>query len=838
MKRKERQKGKVALLLVAALLLGGCGKTQDTSNETEQEAEVMDAKENEKDQEQAVDQTADQVQDTQSTSDDAALIADLKKKYSAADKSEYDGNVIKVDRDQSIQIEIGYNPWDTDISLSESFIIYQDADLKFPVEVGSYEYDPDAGTLTIEPPFYGIAEMDDSDDVDISHLSGNYLSGDDLNGWGTLPQYYMQTCVDLETGKKLPSPVITVIKVNSEIAQAPQVVFDQTEEGYARFSWKQVEGAEGYLLFRINKDEEGLWDYGYAFADVKETQWSSESEAFESDYDDSILALNYRFQQFYTSDDFATYVEESDSFLKDYMIEEEYGEYYTEYYGVLAYNAKGCSPISNLLSAKDLAHMLPTEKAGHSNEESFFDIEGVMDLPAVMCVTMCDGSTAQKVLQYDFDSVLKDEEYNCVRIKAKALQTPFTEEFAAYEVNWDTLDADLAALKERQEKLINKGGSVAPSLTVDDNSTSKEDTQKEEPAEEKPAQEEPTGEDAEQSGVTEKEEPEESKDTKGKTEIKVTANSALSEYIALNMLETNEQIDLSAFPEAADTQQVVDAFFEAQYQNPLILGIRGGSIDTEKRILYVEYDFDQAVTAEKQQKIQQRVLEITEEIISADMTDLEKEMAINSWLCENAVYDDAALENAEKYSFTQVDEDFYDSFTAYGILADGVGVCASYSAAFKLLADAAGLESIVVTGYLDGSCPHAWNKVKIDDDWYIVDATNNDNDLIENALLNLSDSAAYGTLVEDDGFALDSSLSAYAAVEDDREYYHTTDRFYDTDVVSDELAQLLLTDGEAVLRTDYDIDDEEFYEIAQQAADKSEKNISGFYWMGVIHLEE
>ena len=64
-------------------------------------------------------------------------------------------------------------------------------------------------------------------------------------------------------------------------------------------------------------------------------------------------------------------------------------------------------------------------------------------------------------------------------------------------------------------------------------------------------------------------------------------------------------------------------------------------------------------------------------------------------------------------------------------------MCASYSAAFKLLADSAGLESIVVTGYLDGSVPHAWNKVKLDDEWYIVDATNNDNEMITNALLNL-----------------------------------------------------------------------------------------------------
>ena len=395
------------------------------------------------------------------------------------------------------------------------------------------------------------------------------------------------------------------------------------------------------------------------------------------------------------------------------------------------------------------------------------------------------------------------------------------------------MDADIEAVKKRQDELINKGGNVAPSLKIDEDTSSKEEETK--PEESKPEEQKPKED--EQSKADEKSENTQNSQN-GRKEVKITANSAMSEYIAINMLETKGTIDLSAFPESADVEQVVDAFFEAQYQNPLVLGIRGGSIDTENRILFVEYDFDPQVTAAKQEEILERVSQITGEIISDGMTDVEKEMAINTWLCENVVYDDAALENAEKYSFTQIDEDFYDSFTAYGILTEGVGVCASYSASFKLLADAADLDSIVVTGYLDGSVPHAWNKVKLEDDWYIVDSTNNDNDTIENALLNLSDRAAYGTLVENDNFVMNGNLSDYAAREEEQEYYRVTDRFFDADEISEELARLLISDGKAVLRTDYDIDDETFYAIAQQAATTAKKNINGFYWMGVIHLEE
>lgn len=829
MKLKKLLKTSIAAGLAAALLLTGCA--QGGADQEEMNAQIS-AQEGE-----AVENNTEETEDggekeSAGNSGSNQLAEELKEKY-AAEAGEYDGNVIKVNRDESLQIELGYNPWLSDQDLSESFVIYQDADLKYPVEVGSYEYDEEAGMLIIEPPFYGIAEMD-SDEIDLSHLNGNYITESEESGWGTISQYYLAVNVDIQTGAPINTPVITVIKINAEIAQAPSLVFDQTEDGYARFRWQEVKGAEGYLLFMINKDENGLWDTTKVFADVKGTQWESSTEDHE--FEGEILSLNERFRQYYTSEDMEASLDETEDFLKEYQVEGEYDEYWSEYFGVIAYNSKGCSPISNLLSAKDLAHMLPHEKASYSNEESFYGIEGVSDLPAVMCVTMCDGSTAQKVLEYDLGSIRKEEENDLIYITAKAAKTPFTEEFLVSDVKWDTLDADLEAVMERQEKLKNKGGNVTPSLTVEEEvqpPVNESPSASESPA----ASASPSANESSSANEGKENETEKTEDGKG-TIVHITANSALSEYMAIHMLETKSVIDLSDFPEAADTQMVIDAFFEAQYQNPLILGVQGGSIDTEERILYVDYDFDREETAEKQQEIMERISEINDEILSDDMSDFEKEMAINTYLCENAQYDDAALENAEKYNFTQVDEDFYDSFTAYGILVDGVGVCASYSAAFKLLADEAGLDSIVVTGYLEGSVPHAWNKVKIEDEWYIVDATNNDNDVIENALFNLSDAAAYGTLVENDSFVMDGNQYKYMAYEDELEYYHATDRYFSREEIADQLADQLITDGIAILRTEYDIDDDAFYDIAQQAADKAQKNISGYYWMGVIRLEE
>ena len=197
-----------------------------------------------------------------------------------------------------------------------------------------------------------------------------------------------------------------------------------------------------------------------------------------------------------------------------------------------------------------------------------------------------------------------------------------------------------------------------------------------------------------------------------------------------------------------------------------------------------------------------------------------------------------ALENAEENQFQTVDEEYSDSFTPYGVLLNQKGVCASYSGAFKLLAQAAGLDCIVVTGNLEGNLPHAWNKVKVDGEWQIVDSTNNDNEQLFNALLNLPDRAAGKVLVEDELFVLDSKLGDYGAPSDEKEYYRLQDKFFEQDQIAASLADELQEGDRATLRTDYDLNDQEFETIAQKVLeDFGGSELAGYYWMGVIYLE-
>jgi len=161
----------------------------------------------------------------------------------------------------------------------------------------------------------------------------------------------------------------------------------------------------------------------------------------------------------------------------------------------------------------------------------------------------------------------------------------------------------------------------------------------------------------------------------------------------------------------------------------------------------IEYEQDRAEQEKKQEEIKKEVIRVVGEIITPKMTDLEKEYAINQYLCDIAEYDTDALDNAMENDYIP-DSSFRDSFTPYGVLINKRGVCASYAAAFKLLAEQAGLDCLVITGNLNGNLPHAWNRVLVDNEWKTVDSTNNDNEELFNALLNLPDSVAAKVLVE------------------------------------------------------------------------------------------
>lgn len=107
---------------------------------------------------------------------------------------------------------------------------------------------------------------------------------------------------------------------------------------------------------------------------------------------------------------------------------------------------------------------------------------------------------------------------------------------------------------------------------------------------------------------------------------------------------------------------------------------------------------------------------VLDKTIQDGMSDYEKEEALYNWVVSNVNYD-----------WTHQDvmtETPRESYTPYGGLVERKAVCLGYATTFQLLMDLAGVECITVVGAAFQSTEdHAWNMVRLDGNWYCVDAT-------------------------------------------------------------------------------------------------------------------
>ncbi len=99
-------------------------------------------------------------------------------------------------------------------------------------------------------------------------------------------------------------------------------------------------------------------------------------------------------------------------------------------------------------------------------------------------------------------------------------------------------------------------------------------------------------------------------------------------------------------------------------------------------------------------------------------TDFELEKYVNDYLVKNCKYDREAAKS---------DVVLGNANDAYGAIVEGKAVCEGYARAFQLICNRLGLDCVSVVGESDGE-GHQWNSVKIEDDWYCIDVTWNDDD--------------------------------------------------------------------------------------------------------------
>lgn len=211
-------------------------------------------------------------------------------------------------------------------------------------------------------------------------------------------------------------------------------------------------------------------------------------------------------------------------------------------------------------------------------------------------------------------------------------------------------------------------------------------------------------------------------------------------------------------------------------------------------------------------------------IINTDMTDYQKVQAIYQWMANEIVYDYNVGNIASGGQWIN-----YNDFYLEGVFDDGIAVCDGISKAFVVLCQIEGIPCVRVTGdYTDTNnnvSGHAWNKVKVDGQWYVVDATwgntsvySNDNEFLNYQHFLISDAtkASYGC--NDDNFT-NSGVAATGSDSyfENNTYDSTNDFVIESQAEFNELLQYCVDTGDYsdhtvnfIITFDYesDLDDE------------------------------
>lgn len=140
-----------------------------------------------------------------------------------------------------------------------------------------------------------------------------------------------------------------------------------------------------------------------------------------------------------------------------------------------------------------------------------------------------------------------------------------------------------------------------------------------------------------------------------------------------------------------------------------------------------QQDFSEIDYVAKQLKYSgSSVAELAELLSQNATTESAKARIIYAWITQHITYDVPAFWAAVNY-------DKYPEVNPEKVLRDRTTICSGFSNLYYALASEMNLEAVIVIGYGKGATPeddarfakvnHAWNAVKIDQAWYLLDAT-------------------------------------------------------------------------------------------------------------------
>ena len=175
-----------------------------------------------------------------------------------------------------------------------------------------------------------------------------------------------------------------------------------------------------------------------------------------------------------------------------------------------------------------------------------------------------------------------------------------------------------------------------------------------------------------------------------------------------------------ALPEGATYNDLLYIAEVFRMSNPQYYFVSNGllySTDFSYMLLGIYDDFAEgSVRTQATEKFEEQI-----EIALAELTKIEGEeekvKVAHDYIVNLVTYNDDAADGlvSEQDSFSQ---------SAYSTFCLGTTVCAGYAEGLQLLCNGAGIDALCITSYDETTnSGHQWNKIRINDSWYNVDAT-------------------------------------------------------------------------------------------------------------------
>lgn len=235
--------------------------------------------------------------------------------------------------------------------------------------------------------------------------------------------------------------------------------------------------------------------------------------------------------------------------------------------------------------------------------------------------------------------------------------------------------------------------------------------------------------------------------TAASSNVQLIKNKMLNDILSYktDITFTSEECEKWGIVEDTETDPK-NIYFDLLFEHPEIfwtsLGVTGGSytdfFGNVSYTLYICNIYDDAQIDNKKTQLNAKISEVVNKF--SDYDKLRKVYEIHDYINKNCTYDTAQDNTSMPSSTLDPNADFdayiaderekakanakyFEAHSIYGALISGKAVCEGYAKAAKILFNKSDIESGVII-----SSKHAWNYVKINNNYYQMDLTGDDSD--------------------------------------------------------------------------------------------------------------